>query len=727
MQLRPNCKLVRNLICQKYGKQLTLKDIHNINTKTKEQVCGNRRDAQIVLDKLTEALKADAKAAGGVVVDENDTLTMLFYQSGNMRDMFSKFPEIMFIDGTYNVNKLGMPLYCLMVEDGFGHGQNIFYAATAKEDAVHLQKIVELFKSENADWESVRVIIIDKDFSEYKILRQEFPNAVILYCQWHVIKALFKCLSDYDVDKTNQEKCREIIRKLVYASSQDDYEKYKKQLFNSTNDVMHKAFVKNWETCKSMWVTYERDQAVHFCNTTNNRLESHNQKLKDVTSRTSSLSEMFQNVLLFIQTTESETSHVAFTEEFTSRCTPDTAISGIAEVQSICTQYAADLIAEQMKLALTIEYTVQILPDSKNVVVTYKNRSHSVLPEAGTCSCTFQQTLLMPCRYIFKYRDHCGSPMFEPSLVAKRWLKSYQVHVGASSIPAVSSNDTYHASNDVCYTSISSTRLSGTLSQSQKYRKIHSLTDKLAFYASQCGMPEFREKHAMLEKILNLWENNCVFTVVPITECTSIVKEKEGLVFEYVTDAASINNSEVDPNDHFDSALDNYIAVVDNPNITVADTVDNPIVTVADTVSDIVDNLNVTDTVDNSIVTVADTVDNLIITDTVDNPIITNTVDNPIVTVADTVDNLIITDTVDNPIITDTVDNPIITDTVDNPIVTVADTVDNLIITDTVDNPIITDIVDNPIVTIADTVVDAVDNTVTVVTKLGGKNKMVCK
>ena len=68
-----------------------------------------------------------------------------------------------------------------MVEDGFGHGQNIFYAATAK-DAIHLQKIVELFKSKNADWESVHVIIIDKDFSQYKILRQVFPSAVILYC-----------------------------------------------------------------------------------------------------------------------------------------------------------------------------------------------------------------------------------------------------------------------------------------------------------------------------------------------------------------------------------------------------------------------------------------------------------------------------------------------------------------------------------------------------------------
>ena len=86
------------------------------------------------MDKLAKSLKTDTKAAGGVVVDKNDTsLTILFYHSGGiMRNMFSKFPEIMFIDGTYNVNKLGMPLYCLMVEDGYGHGQNVFYAVTSQ-------------------------------------------------------------------------------------------------------------------------------------------------------------------------------------------------------------------------------------------------------------------------------------------------------------------------------------------------------------------------------------------------------------------------------------------------------------------------------------------------------------------------------------------------------------------------------------------------------------------
>ena len=135
----------------------------------------------------------------------------------------------------------------------------------------------------------------------------------------------------------------------------------------------------------------------------------------------------------------------------------------------------------------------------------------------------------------------------------------------------------------------------------------------------------------MLEKFLNLWENNCIFTVVPITECTSTVKEKAGHALSAdssVTDSASINNSEVDPNDHFDSVLDNSSPIVDNPNVTVADTVDNPNVTVADTVN------------------------NPIVNDTVDNPIITDTVDNPIITIANTVDNPIVTDTVDNPNVT---------------------------------------------------------------------------
>ena len=46
----------------------------------------------------------------------------------------------MFIDGTYDVNGHGMPLYCIMVEDGYGHGRAVFYTATTEEDTLHLRK-----------------------------------------------------------------------------------------------------------------------------------------------------------------------------------------------------------------------------------------------------------------------------------------------------------------------------------------------------------------------------------------------------------------------------------------------------------------------------------------------------------------------------------------------------------------------------------------------------------
>ena len=54
---------------------------------------------------------------------------------------------------TYNVNGIGMPLYnnyyniaCLMIEDGFGHGRVVQYAATTEEDVEHIRKIIQTFK-----------------------------------------------------------------------------------------------------------------------------------------------------------------------------------------------------------------------------------------------------------------------------------------------------------------------------------------------------------------------------------------------------------------------------------------------------------------------------------------------------------------------------------------------------------------------------------------------------
>ena len=316
LSLRPNNKQLKDHIHSKYKKLVTLKDIQNMKAKMREATKDGRRDEQMLFDSLETLLKEDVHAKGGVTVNEDNQLSIVHFQSGQMSELFNKFPEILLVDGTYNVNRLGMPLYCFMIEDGFGNGRNVFYAATAEEDSTHLQRIIQSFKASNPSWPNVCVIVIDKDFTELQALQLEFPQASVLYCQFHVIKCFFKQLTDLDVPKENRDEAREVIRQLVYSSNEDDYAKLKQELFDTTNDAFKHYFIKSWDTCKEKWVTFLRDEHVHFANTTNNRLECHNHKLKDVTSRSMSIFEMFQKVLLFSRSNASEYYHKSFVEEF---------------------------------------------------------------------------------------------------------------------------------------------------------------------------------------------------------------------------------------------------------------------------------------------------------------------------------------------------------------------------------------------------------------------------
>ena len=64
-------------------------------------------------------------------------------------------------DATYNVNEVGISLYCVMIEeDGFGHGQVVQYAATTEEHVEHIRKIFQTFKDDSPSWTSVRVIVV---------------------------------------------------------------------------------------------------------------------------------------------------------------------------------------------------------------------------------------------------------------------------------------------------------------------------------------------------------------------------------------------------------------------------------------------------------------------------------------------------------------------------------------------------------------------------------------
>ena len=98
-------------------------------------------------------------------------------------------------------------------------------------------------------------------------------------------------------------------------------------------------------------------------------------------------------------------------------------------------------------------------------------------------------------------------------MVVNRWKKSYQIlpEVAVENEPTNTEfecNVNERKSIQIHKLSSAKPILKGTLSQSQKYTKMNNSCKRLATIASQCGMPEFREKYAQIETIFDFWSTN---------------------------------------------------------------------------------------------------------------------------------------------------------------------------------------------------------------------------
>ena len=56
--------------------------------------------------------------------------------------------------------------------------------------------------------------------------------------------------------------------KCSNAKSESEYERMNQELFGATNHAFKLYFLNNWDSCREKWVTFLRDENVHFANTT---------------------------------------------------------------------------------------------------------------------------------------------------------------------------------------------------------------------------------------------------------------------------------------------------------------------------------------------------------------------------------------------------------------------------------------------------------------------------
>ena len=128
-------------------------------------------------------------------------------------------------------------------------------------------------------------------------------------------------------------------------------------------------------------------------------------------------------------------------EDFTSTVNlADTDIPGVHNIQSVCTQYASNLMSKQLQLAQIVKYQISAEDVNQYVFTVNESNIHQVNVIDNTCSCSFKRTLMMPCHHVFALHMYLKMVVFTEDMVATRWLKSYQTSV-------VTDDSSYHDSH----------------------------------------------------------------------------------------------------------------------------------------------------------------------------------------------------------------------------------------------------------------------------------------
>ena len=137
-------------------------------------------------------------------------------------------------------------------------------------------------------------------------MEDKFPNATIEICLFHVLKAVKSKVNSMNMNKQAKQCCKEWMQTLCYSWNKTDFNKNydkMKQDKNINNNFL-KYFNENWFNIKKMWVQAYRNQHFNIADTTNNRLESLNQKLKQIIAKNSPIHQFYNNLKLFLRHSE---------------------------------------------------------------------------------------------------------------------------------------------------------------------------------------------------------------------------------------------------------------------------------------------------------------------------------------------------------------------------------------------------------------------------------------
>ncbi|CAG2244710.1 unnamed protein product [Mytilus edulis] len=124
------------------------------------------------------------------------------------------------------------------------------------EEKPVLQHLIKCFQKHNPDSSGIKVIMADKDIVERDVFKEEFPDASLLICKFHVLRTFNREITTEKMGISSAQRyvALELIQKLVHSSSEEDYNANLKLIETTCPRQIFNYIDTNWHNIRNEWV-----------------------------------------------------------------------------------------------------------------------------------------------------------------------------------------------------------------------------------------------------------------------------------------------------------------------------------------------------------------------------------------------------------------------------------------------------------------------------------------
>uniref|UniRef100_A0ABD2WSM7 SWIM-type domain-containing protein n=1 Tax=Trichogramma kaykai TaxID=54128 RepID=A0ABD2WSM7_9HYME len=421
LKMKCPVKMIQNELIED-GKIIKIKDIQNLRKKINE----NDDDLEKAINLLENTYGASAHVILDSIEDGNSVKTFkgLYFSTATMRKALKAWPEIVFIDTTYNLSKWNMSVAIMAVSDGNGYTHIVAVGFLTDETEETLSEFIKAFQNDNKEvCHSIKSFMTNKDLTERKVLKTFFPKASLFLCEFHVLRIFKRTVTPQNMNMSRQ-KCNICLNKMsrmTKSLSQKEYEHYYNLFRVKASASLIKYFDKNWNSNISEWTRFSMSKE-NYNNYTNNAVESINGCMKKLINKRRSLCGLIRAFFTYYKN-HNDNKKIKLVDKILKR--PNQSYPKGSPEQmysSFLTSKASKIVVQELLKSKNMTY---VSSDNINQSCTIRSQFDILNVTTVDCSCVTWNSNALPCRHIFAIRRTFDKPLFDLSLCGKKWHLEY--------------------------------------------------------------------------------------------------------------------------------------------------------------------------------------------------------------------------------------------------------------------------------------------------------------